>query len=133
MRNAILFILFHDSLCASKTIFSNGFAIPSHLSPYSPKQPNKTGRGVEGAQRCERLCNRLLSLYENNSVGRDAHSQLRPVPHLFGAVIDAWAKAGHERGSAERAEALLGRMEELFLGTENQRERLINVPYNSGG
>ena len=38
----------------------------------------KAGKGVEGAKRCERLCDRLVSLYQKS--GGDA--ELRPRPQV---------------------------------------------------
>jgi len=87
----------------------------------------KAGKGVEGAQRCERLLNRLVSLYNKLGI-----IELRPNPMCFGTVIDAWAKADDKHESAEHAESLLGRMEELFLNrnTGNKKEMLSNIAYN---
>lgn len=50
----------------------------------------------------------------------------------FGVAIDAWAKADDKISSANHAEGLLMRMEELFLpvATNNRRDMLSNVPYN---
>eukprot|EP00571_Detonula_confervacea_P012954 CAMPEP_0172306034 /NCGR_PEP_ID=MMETSP1058-20130122/7195_1 /TAXON_ID=83371 /ORGANISM="Detonula confervacea, Strain CCMP 353" /LENGTH=1003 /DNA_ID=CAMNT_0013017805 /DNA_START=37 /DNA_END=3045 /DNA_ORIENTATION=- len=87
----------------------------------------KAGMGVVGAQHCERLLDRLVSLYDK--VG---YVELRPNPMCFGTVINAWAKADEEHATAEHAESLLDRMEELFLKrrSSNPKEMLRNVPYN---
>ena len=48
----------------------------------------------------------------------------------FGVAIDAWAKADDKISSANHAEGLLMRMEELFLpvSTKNRGQMLSNVP-----
>lgn len=47
-------------------------------------------------------------------------------------MIDAWSKADIEHETAEKAELLLNRMEELFLHrrSSNPRETLSNIAYN---
>lgn len=67
-------------------------------------------------------------MYQNSG----GHPDLRPIPHVFGAVIDAWSKANDEEATAEHAETLLDKMEELFLHTSNPKEKLTNVAYNLG-
>jgi len=87
----------------------------------------KAGKGVEGAQRSERLLNRLLSMYD-----KLGYIELRPAPLVFGTVIDAWAKADDRPESAEHAESLLDRMVDLFLHkkSRNKREMISNIAYN---
>ncbi|KAL7454226.1 hypothetical protein ACHAWC_005850, partial [Mediolabrus comicus] len=87
----------------------------------------KARRGVEGAERCERLKKRNLSLFESTG-----YSELKPNLLLFGAVIDAWARAIEEEESAEHAEGLLDEVEKLFLHSHssNPKERLSNIVYN---
>lgn len=87
----------------------------------------KSGKGVEGAERCESLKNRNISLYESTG-----YAELRPNLLLYGAVIDAWARANDEQESAEHAEGLLDEVEELFLHSHasNPKERLSNIVYN---
>lgn len=116
----------------------------------------KAGKGIEGAKHCERLCNRLVSLYEKS--GEDF---LRPRPEVcishrsivicfdyankcyllyynvclqcFGAVIDAWSKADEGYDSADNAEGVLDRMETYFLHEKlNKRFMLSNIAYNLG-
>ena len=59
---------------------------------------------------------------------------LTTLVQCFGAAINAWAKADNQYASAERAEALLDRLDDLFLArrTATGRERLSNIPYNVG-
>ena len=87
----------------------------------------KARRGVEGAERCERLKKRNLSLFESTG-----YSELRPNLLLFGAVIDAWARAIEEEEGAEHAEGLLDEVEKLFLHSHSSdpKERLSNIVYN---
>jgi pentatricopeptide repeat protein len=121
----------------------------------------KAGKGVEGAEHCQRLLDRLVLLYD-----KFGYVELRPNPkvrlriccyllriciHLndtwltfatspydrskcFGAVIDAWSKADDKYETAEKAEAVLNRMESVFLHSKsnNPREQLGNIAYNSG-
>jgi len=86
-----------------------------------------SGKGVEGAKRCESLKNRNISLYKTTG-----YTELRPNVLLFGAVIDAWARANNEQESAEHAEGLLDEAEKLFLNSQssNPKERLSNIVYN---
>lgn len=86
-----------------------------------------SGKGIEGAERCESLKNRNISLYKSTG-----YAELRPNVLLFGVVIDAWAKANEEVESAEHAEGLLDEAEKLFLHTHssNPKERLSNIVYN---
>ena len=86
-----------------------------------------SGKGTEGARRCEDLKNRNIMLYESTGF-----AELRPNVLLFGAVIDAWAKANEEQSSAEHAEELLEEAERLFLYSQSTdaNERLSNIVYN---
>jgi len=88
----------------------------------------KAGKGVEGAEHCQRLLDRLVSLYDKFGC-----IELRPNPKCFGTVIDAWSKADDRYQTAESAELVLNRMEELFLHSNsgNPKEMLSNVAYNS--
>ncbi|KAL3763328.1 hypothetical protein ACHAW5_007720 [Stephanodiscus triporus] len=101
----------------------------------------KAGKGVEGAQHCQRLLDRLVSLYE-----KFGYVELRPNPKFsfsrlalmadqkcFGTVIDAWSKADDKYQTAEKAESVLEQMEVLFLHSEsnNPKEMLSNIAYNS--
>lgn len=87
----------------------------------------KAGKGVEGAEKCESLKNRNISLYESTG-----YSELKPNLLLFGAVIDAWARANEDQTSAEHAEGLLDEVERLFLHSHSSdpKERLSNIVYN---
>lgn len=86
-----------------------------------------SGLGLEGAKRCESLKNRNISLYKTTG-----YTELRPNILLFGAVIDAWARANNEQESAEHAEGLLDEAEKLFLNSNSSdpKERLSNIVYN---
>jgi len=52
----------------------------------------------------------------------------------YGTVINAWSKADDRHETAEHAEKLLYRMEEMFLNkkSSNPREMLSNIAYNLG-
>eukprot|EP00814_Leptocylindrus_danicus_P015987 CAMPEP_0116026082 /NCGR_PEP_ID=MMETSP0321-20121206/13575_1 /TAXON_ID=163516 /ORGANISM="Leptocylindrus danicus var. danicus, Strain B650" /LENGTH=651 /DNA_ID=CAMNT_0003498685 /DNA_START=121 /DNA_END=2074 /DNA_ORIENTATION=- len=65
------------------------------------------------AQRAEELLQRLEVMhYEQNS---NANEIVRPDLYTYNTVIDAWAKScKYEPDAAERAEALLRRMEEMY-------------------
>jgi len=86
-----------------------------------------SGKGIEGAKRCESLKNRNISLYESTG-----YAELRPNVLLFGSLIDAYAKANEEEESAEHAERLLDEAENLFIHSHssNPNERLSNIVYN---
>ncbi len=49
-------------------------------------------------------------------------------------MIDAWSKADDKYETAEKAEAVLIRMESVFLHSKsnNPKEVLSNIAYNSG-
>jgi hypothetical protein len=52
----------------------------------------------------------------------------------FGSVIDAWSKADDQYQTAEIAESVLNRLEDVFLHNKsnNPKEMLSNIAYNSG-
>ena len=88
----------------------------------------KCGLGPVGAERCERLLERLISLYETHG-----YNEIRPNPFVFGTVINAWSNADNKYETAEKAELILGRAEDLFLNnsiSSNPKYNLSNIVYN---
>jgi len=88
----------------------------------------KCGKGRDGAERCERLLERLISLYETHG-----YNEIRPNPFVFGTVINAWSNADNKYETAEKAEFILGRAEDLFLNnsiSSNPKYNLSNIVYN---
>lgn len=49
-------------------------------------------------------------------------------------MIDSWSKANDQYQTAENAESVLNRMEDVFLHNKsnNPKEMLSNIAYNSG-
>ena len=78
----------------------------------------------------DNICTHTLTFH----IALYCHDKIYTIQQCFGAVIDAWAKADDRYKSAEHAESLLYRMEELFLDkkSNNPRENLTAIAYNLG-
>jgi len=80
--------------------------------------------GRSAAERAQQLLDRMEGLY------RDGDDNVKPTTVVYNSVMAAWAKSG-EAGSAERAEDLLARMQQMAKTSGDASVRADTISFNS--
>ena len=80
--------------------------------------------GRSAAERAQQLLDRMEQLH------RDGDDNVKPTTVVYNSVITAWAKSG-EAGSAERAEDLLARMQQMAKTSGDADVRADTISFNS--
>jgi hypothetical protein len=88
------------------------------------KEENEPNPLIIPAQRAEDILERMEISFQRGNL--DA----RPNTISYNACIDAWAKSGQDK-AAQRAEALLHRMEELYQSKENIQVKPNTSSFNA--
>ena len=80
--------------------------------------------GRSAAERAQQLLDRMEQLH------RDGDDNVKPTTVVYNSVIAAWAKSG-EAGSAERAEDLLARMQQMAKTSGDADIRADTISFNT--